>query len=102
MWMDFTKGRIWGKSFKLVVMPNDNFLPLHETNEGISGKKIKHEKTWKNRHTIKSKHECKGMKKCWNYHYHLVKKETKSDEEKKELYYDTATLNLKETFVTIL
>lgn len=33
--------------------------------------------------TIKSKHECKGMKKCWNYHYHLVKKETKSDEEKR-------------------
>lgn len=65
--------------------------------------KIKPEKTWKNRHTIKSNNERKGMKKCWNYHYHLVKKE-KSQMKKKEeeLYYNTATLNLKASFVTIL
>lgn len=60
----FTKGITWVKSFKLVVMPNDNFLPLNEKNEGISGKKTKPEKTSKNGHTIRSKHKGKGMKKC--------------------------------------
>lgn len=84
MWVGFIKGRIRGKSFKLVAMPNDNFLPLNETNEGISGKKIKPEKTWKNGHIIQSIHDWKGMKKCWNYHYHLLQEETKTDEEKIE------------------
>lgn len=84
-------------------MPNDNFLPLYETNEGILGKKLNMRRPERTDTQLNLNMNVKAWKNAeiitiiWSR-----RKQSQMKKKEEELYYDTATLNLKEAFVTIL